>query len=193
MQFGQLKRREFITLLGGAAVAWPLGARAQQGERVRRVAVLMSTADDPEGQARVMAFREELHKFGWTEGHDVRIDYRWTAGDVDRYRTYAADLVNSAPDVILANGSPAVAALQQKTRAIPIVFAAVVDPVSQGFVASLAHPGSNVTGFTNIEFTVLGKMLELLKGVAPNVTCHSRRRDVQSGDGFLCVWLSAFA
>ena len=163
------RRRHFLTLLGGAA-AWPLAARAQQADRMRRIGVLMSTADDPEGHARVTAFREELRKFGWTEGRNVRIDYRWTAGDADRYRTYAAELVNSAPDVILANGSPAVAALRQETRDIPIVFAAVVDPVSQGFVASLAHPGSNVTGFTNIEFTVVGKMLELLKGVAPNVT-----------------------
>jgi putative tryptophan/tyrosine transport system substrate-binding protein len=165
-----LRRRQFFTLLGGAAAAWPLVARAQQpANHPRRIGILMSAADDPEGQARVTAFREGLQKLGWTEGRNVWIDYRWTGGDADRIRAYAMELVSSAPDVILANGSPVVAALRQETSAIPIVFAAVVDPVGQGFVTNLAHPESNITGFTNIEFTVLGKMLELLKGVAPNV------------------------
>jgi putative ABC transport system substrate-binding protein len=136
---------------------------------MRRIGVLMSIADDSEGQARVAAFREGLEKLGWMEGRSVRIDTRWTAGDADRMRTYVTELIQAMPDVILANGSPIVAALRQETRAIPIVFAAVIDPLGQGFVANLAHPGSNITGFTNMEFTVLGKMLELLKRMAPNV------------------------
>jgi len=163
-----VKRREFITLLGGAT-AWPLAARAQQRERMRRIGVLMSIADDREGQERVAVFQEELLKLGWTEGRNVQIDYRWTGGDADRMRTYVAELVQTMPDVILANGSPIVAALRQETRTIPVVFAAVMDPLGQGFVANLARPGSNITGFTNMEFTVLGKMLELLKEMAPNV------------------------
>jgi ABC-type uncharacterized transport system substrate-binding protein len=125
-----VKRRDFITLLGGTAAAWPLAARAQQpAYHPRRIGILMSAADDPEGQARVTAFREGLQKLGWTEGRNVWIDYRWTGGDADRIRAYAMELVSSAPDVILANGSPVVAALRQETSAIPIVFAAVVDPV----------------------------------------------------------------
>jgi len=163
-----MRRRQFITLLGVAA-AWPLTARAQQGERMRRIGVLMSIADDREGQERVAVFREELQKLGWTEDRNVRIDYRWTGGDPEHMRTYAAEIVQAIPDVILANGSPIVAALRQETRTIPVVFAAVIDPLGQGFVANLARPGSNITGFTNMEFTVLGKMLELLKEMAPNV------------------------
>jgi len=163
-----VKRRAFLTLLGGAA-AWPLAARAQQAERMRRIGVLMSTADDSDGQARVTALREGLQKLGWSEGRNLRIDTRWAAGDVDRMRTYVTEMVRSMPDVILANSSPIVAALRQETHTIPIVFAAVIEPVGQGFVANLAHPGSNITGFTNMEFSVFGKMLELLKGMAPNV------------------------
>ena len=162
-----MKRRQFITLLGGAAAAWPFAADAQQADRVRRIGVLMSTADDRDGQARVAALQEGLQKFGWTEGRNIRIDYRWAAGDADRMRVYATELVQTMPDVILANGSPIVAALRDETRTIPIVFVAVIDPLGQGFVANLAHPGSNITGFTNMEFSVLGKMLELLKGIAP--------------------------
>jgi putative ABC transport system substrate-binding protein len=163
------RRRKFITLVGGAAAAWPLAAQAQHLERMRRIGILMSTPDDLEGQARITAFREGLQKLGWTEGRNVRIDYRWAAGDADRMRAYVRELVKAMPDVILANGSPFVVALRQETHAIPIVFAAVIDPLGQGFVANLAHPGSNITGFTNMEFTVLGKMLELLKEMAPNV------------------------
>jgi len=163
-----MKRREFITLLGCAA-AWPLAAGAQQAERMRRIGVLMSTADDSDGQARVTALREGLQKLGWSEGRNLRIDTRWAAGNVDRMRTYVTEMVRSMPDVILANSSPIVAALRQETHTIPIVFAAVIEPVGQGFVANLAHPGSNITGFTNMEFSVFGKMLELLKGMAPNV------------------------
>ena len=165
-----MKRREFIALLGGAAATWPLAARAQQAERMRRLAILMLTADDADGQGRITALREGLEKLGWTEGRNLRVDTRWAAGDTDRMRTYVTELVQVNPDAILANGSPAVAALRQETRSIPIVFAAVIDPLGQGFVSNLARPGSNITGFTNMEFTVLGKMLELLKGMAPNIT-----------------------
>jgi putative ABC transport system substrate-binding protein len=136
---------------------------------VRRIGVLMSIAHDREGQERIAVFQEELQKLGWAEGRNVRIDYWWTGGDADRMRTYVTELVQAMPDVILANGSPIVAALRQETRTIPVVFAAVMDPLGQGFVANLARPGSNITGFTNMEFTVLGKMLELLKEMAPNV------------------------
>ena len=165
-----MRRREFIRLLGGTAAAWPFVARAQQTERTRRIGILMSAADDAEGQARIAALREGLHKLGWTEGRNLGIDARWAAGDAERARTFVAELVQASPDVILANSSPAVAALRQETRAIPIVFAAVIDPLGQGFVENLARPGGNITGFTNMEFSVFGKMLELLKGMAPHVT-----------------------
>jgi putative ABC transport system substrate-binding protein len=165
-----MRRREFIALLGGVAAAWPLALRAQQRDGVRRIAILMVTADDADGQARITALREGLQRLGWTEGHNLRIDTRWAAGDADRMQTYVTELVQANPDAILANGSPAVAALRQETRSIPIIFAAVVDPLGQGFVSNLARPGSNITGFTNMEFTVLGKMLELLKRMAPNMT-----------------------
>jgi putative ABC transport system substrate-binding protein len=149
MHFRQLKRREFITLLGGSAAAWPLAARAQQGERMRRIGVLMNLAsDDAEGQARLAAFHQGLQQLGWTVGRNVQIDYRWGAGDADRIRKFAAELIALAPDVILSTGSPSVAALQQATRTVPIVFATVVDPLSSGFVDTLARPGGNITGFT---------------------------------------------
>jgi putative ABC transport system substrate-binding protein len=165
-----MRRREFITLLGGAA-AWPLAARAQQSERMRRVGMLMPfTADDPEAQARMLAFAQELQHLGWTVGRNLRIDIRWGAGDADRNRRYAAELLALTPDVILANGGPELAPLQQATRSVPIVFANVVDPVGQGFVASLARPGGNATGFTPTEFGESGKWLELLKEIAPRVT-----------------------
>jgi len=166
-----MRRRDFITLLGGAA-AWPMAARAQQGERVRRVGVLLPfTADDPEAQARMLAFAQGLQTLGWTVGHNLRIDIRWGAGDADRSRRYAAELLALAPNVILANATLEVTALlQQDTRSVPIVFANVVDPVGQGFVASVARPGGNVTGFTPSEFGQSGKWLELLKEIAPWVT-----------------------
>ena len=139
--------------LGGAAATWSLTARAQQADRVRRIGVLMSlAADDPQGQARLTAFLQGLQELGWTDGRNVRIDYRWAANDADRYRTYAAELLALAPDVILANGSQSVAALLQTTRTVPIVFAIVIDPVGAGFVASLARPGGNTTGFTAFEY-----------------------------------------
>jgi len=164
-----MRRREFITIIAGAAAVGPLAVRAQP-ERMRRIAILMSTIDDAEGQARITALREGLEKLGWTEGRNIRIDTRWAAGDADQMRSFVTEVVQANPDLILANGSPVVAALRRETRAIPVVFAAVIDPLSQGFVANLARPGSNITGFTNMEFTVLGKMLELLKGIAPNTS-----------------------
>jgi putative tryptophan/tyrosine transport system substrate-binding protein len=141
-----LRRREFITLLGGAAAAGPLAARAQQAERMRRIGVLMNlAADDAEGQGRVAAFQQALQELGWTDGRNVRIDYRWAAGDTGRFRRYAEELLALAPDVVLASATPSVQALQQATRAVPIVFANVGDPVAAGIVDSLARPGGNAT------------------------------------------------
>src|SRR5262249_48878002 len=146
------KRREFTTLLGGAA-AWPLAARAQQGERVRRIGVLLNlAADDPEGQARIAAFHQGLQEWGWALGRNARIDVRWGAVDAEISRRYAAEVVGLAPDVILASASAALGALQQTTRTVPIVFVTIVDPVGAGYVASLARPGGNATGFTALEF-----------------------------------------
>src|SRR5262245_4162753 len=171
-----MKRREFITLLGGAA-AWPLAARAQQSERMRRIGVLMNLApDDPEGRARVAAFQQRLQELGWVDGRNVQIDHRWGA-DVARFRTYAAELVALAPDVIVAGGNPVVGALREATRSVPIVFALVADPVGSGYVASLSRPGGNVTGFASTEFGISGKWLELLKEVAPRVTRVAVFRD----------------
>jgi putative ABC transport system substrate-binding protein len=170
MQFHRMKRREFITLLGGAAAAWPLGAHAQQGERVRRIGVLMNqAADNPEGRARLAALTEELTKLGWTVGSNVRIEDRWGAGDPELYRRYAAELVALAPDVLLASGGPVTQALQRATRTVPIVFAIVPDPVGGGFVASLARPGGNTTGFMQFEYSFSGKWPELLKQIVPGV------------------------
>ena len=151
-----MKRRDFITGLASAA-AWPVSARAQQAERVRRVGVFIPlAADDPESQARSAAFLRGLSELGWTVGRNVRIDFRWAAGDADNIRKYAAELVALAPDVILGAGNPIVAALQQATRTLPIVFAGVADPVGAGFVQSLARPGGNATGFTPFEFSIGG-------------------------------------
>jgi putative tryptophan/tyrosine transport system substrate-binding protein len=170
-------KREFVTLLGGAA-AWPLVVRAQQGERVRRLGVLMSTAaDDAEGQARIAAFHQGLQQLGWTIGHNVRIDSRWPAGDAEHFRRYAAELVALSPDVILATGSAAAAPLLQATRTVPIVFVIVPDPVGAGFVNSLARPGGNATGFIQFEYGISGKWLELLKQIAPGVTRAAILRD----------------
>jgi putative tryptophan/tyrosine transport system substrate-binding protein len=182
-----VKRREFITLLGGAA-AWPLAAGAQQAERIRRIGVLMDfPEDDPESQARIAAFLQGLQESGWSVGRNTRIEYRLSAGDADRMRRYATELVALAPDVILASGSPAVGALQQATRTVPIVFASVADPVGAGFVASLARPGGNATGFMLLEYGVSAKWLELLKEIAPNVTRAAVIRDttLASGSGQL--------
>ena len=164
-----MKRRDFITLLGGAA-AWPLTARAQQRE-MRRIGVLTALAsDDPEGQARLAAFAQGLQQSGWTVGQNVRVDYRWSGGNADNMRKYAAELVALAPDVILAHSSQAIAPLLQATRTVPIVFTAVSDPVGAGYVDSLARPGGNATGFLVWEYSIAGKWLELLKEIAPGVT-----------------------
>ena len=158
-----IRRREFITLLGGAAAAWPVAARGQPTERMRRIGVLMNiAADDPEAQARMTAFVQQLAQLGWMAGRNVKIDSRWSAGDDDRLGKYAAELIAFAPDVILANSSQSVAALIKATRVMPIVFASVADPVGAGFVESLGRPGGNVTGFMNFEYSIAGKWLDLL-------------------------------
>ena len=173
-----MRRREFTTLFGVAALAGPHAARAQQVDRLRRVGVLMSrAAGDPEEQARFAGFLQGLQKLGWTDGRNVRIDYRWAAAEADRSRTYAAELVALAPDVILASGSTSVAALLQTTRTVPIVFVNVIDPVGAGYVARLARPGGNATGFTAFEYSLSGKWLELLKEIAPNLTRIAILRD----------------
>jgi putative tryptophan/tyrosine transport system substrate-binding protein len=184
-----MKRREFITLLGGAA-AWPLAAHAQQPARMRRIGVLLSfAADDPEVAPRIRALQQGLQQFGWTDGSNVRIHYRMTAGDAARSRTYAAELLALAPDVILASGSSTVGPLLQASRSVPIVFVALVDPVGAGFVASMARPGRNVTGFTTIEYSMSGKWLELLKQIAPRVTRVAVMRDpsLTSGTAMLAA------
>jgi putative tryptophan/tyrosine transport system substrate-binding protein len=166
-----MKRREFITLLGGAVAGWPLAARAQQGERMRRIGVLMNRAADiPEGQDRLAAFHQGLQELGWRIGHNVRIDTRWSADNADQSAKYAAELVALAPDIVLASGTLAVTALQHISRTLPIVFASVADPVGAGIVDSLAHPGGNATGFMNYEYNLAAKYLELLKEIAPRVT-----------------------
>jgi putative ABC transport system substrate-binding protein len=179
------RRREFIALLGGAA-AWPLAARAQQPEQMRRIGVLTNlVADDPEAQARVGAFLQGLQELGWAVGRNMRIEYRWGAGDADRTRGYAAELVALAPDVILTSGASALAPLLQATRSVPVVFAQVPDPVGAGFVNSLARPGGNTTGFITYEYGLSGKWLELLTQIAPSVTRAAVIRDpaVSAGTG----------
>ena len=164
-------RRQLITLLGGAAAAWPLAARAQPSDRMRHIGVLMNTAaDDPEGKVRNAAFERGLQELGWTDGRNVRIDYRWGAGDADHIRRYAVELVSLSPDVILTVGSATAGPLLQATRTLPIVFVQAPDPVGAGFVDSLARPGGNATGFTLFEYGISGKWLELLKEIAPGVT-----------------------
>ena len=178
-----MRRRQFIALLGGA-VAWPLAARAQQGERVRRISVLMSVAaDDREGQARLAAFLRGLQELGWIDGRNVRVDTRWGAGDGERVRKYSAELVALTPDVILASGGSVVAPLLQATRTVPIVFTQTPDPVGAGFVESLARPGGNATGFSIWDYSMAGKWLELLKLTAPGVTRVAVIRDPATPQG----------
>jgi len=168
-----VRRREFITLVGGAAAALPLTARAQQGDRVRRLAAMMGgrNADtDPEGRTWFSAFRQGLQDLGWVEGRNFRADYRWPAGDLDRMRVIAKEFIDLQPDVLVAGNTPAVVSLLQETRKIPIVFTLLSDPVGTGVVASLARPGGNATGFTAFEYSLAGKWLEILKDIAPAVT-----------------------
>src|SRR5215467_4858400 len=178
-----MTRREFITLLGGAAV-WPIAARAQQPERRRRIGVLMNRpADNPEGQTRFAAFLQGLQEAGWAVGRNVRIDIRWGTDDVDRQRTYTAELVALVPDIVLASGTLSLAAMQQASRSVSIVFAGVGDPVGGGFVDSLAQPGGNITGFMTSEYSLSGKGLELLKEVAPGVKRAAVLRNAASPAG----------
>jgi putative ABC transport system substrate-binding protein len=189
-----IARREFMALLGAAAAGWPLATRAQQGERMRRIGVLTNLSEnDSEGQRRLAAFLQGLQESGWAVGRNVRIDFRWAAGDIDRNRRNAAELVALAPDVILASGSFGVGQLQQVTRTVPIVFVNVIDPVGGGFVESLARPGGNATGFANFEYGISGKWLELLKQIAPRVTRVAVLRDPSraSGSGQLGALQSA--
>jgi putative ABC transport system substrate-binding protein len=179
-----MKRREFITGLGGAAASLPFAARAQQPNRMRRIGVLQAVAaNDPEGPIRMAGFLQVLQQLGWTEGRNLRIDIRWASADADLYRKYAAELVALTPDVILATASPTVAALQAATRTVPIVFAHAVDPVGAGFVDSLARPGGNATGFTLFEYSMSAKWLELLKEIAPRVTRVAVLRDPAAAAG----------
>ncbi|MGB8398778.1 ABC transporter substrate-binding protein [Bradyrhizobium sp.] len=181
-----MKRREFIKAIAGLAAAWPFAARAQQGERKRRVGVLMGlAADDAEGQDRIAAFEQGLQQLGWTNGGNLQIDYRRGAGDRDPTQRYADELVALAPDVILASGGSVVGALLRATRTVPIVFTQTPDPVAAGFVTSLARPGGNATGFTTSEYGISGKWLELLKEIAPGVTRAAVLRDptIPSGIG----------
>jgi putative tryptophan/tyrosine transport system substrate-binding protein len=164
----RLRRRDFITLVGGA-VAWPRVVRAQQSERVRRVGVLFGGADDAEGKARAASLRQGLSELGWIEGRNIRIDYQWGSGDAERAKILAAELVSQKPDVIIATTTLSLAAVRNETSAIPIVFVNVGDPIAQGFVSSLAHPGGNITGFTSFEFAISVKWLELIKEIAPNL------------------------
>jgi putative tryptophan/tyrosine transport system substrate-binding protein len=165
-----MKRREFLALLGGTAAAWPLPGRAQQGERMRRLAVFLNLpADDPEAQRSLAALRQGLAALGWIEGRNIHIDFRWATDDPNTIRSSAAELVRLAPDVILASATDGLAAFQQETQAIPIVFVSVSDPVGQGFVTSLARPGGNITGFTAFEFSMGGKWIETLKEIAPSI------------------------
>ena len=165
-----MRRRDFIQLLGGAAAAWPLAAHAQQPDEVRRIGVLVNTtADDPESQTSVAAFRQAMQQLGWSEGRNLRIDYRGAAGNAERMQAFAKELIALQPHVILTRSTPVTAAFLTQTRTIPIVFTVVSDPVGEHFVESLAHPGRNATGFTNVEFSLTGKWLELLKEIAPGV------------------------
>ena len=178
-----MKRREFITLLGGAAVSWPIAARAQRAERVRRLGVLMNLqANDSVAKARIGALRQSLQQLGWSEGRNLQIEYRWTASE-DALRRYAEELVGLAPDIILGTGSPTVVALQRATRTVPIVFVLVADPVGAGFVETLARPGGNATGFTPFEYGIGGKWLELIREIMPSLKRVAVLREADNPGG----------
>src|SRR5262249_38303725 len=181
-QGADMRRREFITLIGGAA-SWPLAALAQQGDRMRRIGVLSAVADDPADQTHYAAFLQRLQQLGWTDGRNVRIDHRWGAGNADSMRKYAAELVALEPDVIVASGTPTMAPLLHATRTVSIVFVQVTDPVGAGFVDSLARPGGNATGFLLFEYGISGKWLELLKEIAPRVNRAGVIRDPELTSG----------
>src|SRR5262245_46174619 len=179
-----MRRREFITLLGGAAAAWPHGVRAQQGQRVRRIGMLLGPApSDPEAQTRVIAFVQGLAQLGWTVGDNVRIDTRWGEGNADQIRKHAADMAALAPDVILASTTTSITTLMQVTRTLPIVFVQAIDPVGGDVVDSLARPGRNATGFTSFEYSIGAKWLELLRQIAPSVKRVAILRDAASPSG----------
>jgi putative ABC transport system substrate-binding protein len=183
-----MTRRELIALLGSTAAAWPLRVLAQEPDRMRHIGVFINlAADDPEAKLFVEGFLQGLQQLGWTDGRNLRLDYRWGAGDADRYRRYAAELVTLAPDVILATTTTMIQAIQQASRTVPIVFVNLIDPVGSGVVASLAQPGGNATGFTSIEYGMSAKWLELLKEIAPGVTRAAVLRDpsVAAGGGQL--------
>ena len=188
MQFDQIKRREFITLIGGAAAAWPLAARAQQFDRMRRIGVLTSlAAGDPVALREITALQQGLQDLGWTDGRNLQIEYRWAAGDIDRMRTFAKELIGLRSEVIVARATPATVALARETRTIPTVFAQVSDPVGDGLVSSLARPSGNVTGFTNVESSMSAKWLQLLKEIVPSVaraTCIFNPSTAPSGGSF---------
>jgi ABC-type uncharacterized transport system substrate-binding protein len=165
-----MRRREFISLIGGAAIAYPLAARAQQPARIRRVGMLMNLSEsDVEAQRLITAFREGLTQLGWVGGRNLRMDYRWAGGDIGRIRAFAKELVELSPDIIVAYATPSVVALQQQTHSVPIVFLSVTDPVGQGLVASLAHPGGNITGFSVFEFSLGTKWMDALKQIVPGL------------------------
>jgi putative tryptophan/tyrosine transport system substrate-binding protein len=165
-----MKRREFISLMGAAAAAWPFTAHTQEPGRMRRVGVLFAFFDfDPESQARITAFQQELEKLGWREGQNIQIEYRWASGDAERFRAFAAELVAARPDVLVAHASPSAEALERATGTIPIIFAAVSDPVASGLVVSLSEPGGNCTGFTNFDISMGAKWVEFLKELSPRL------------------------
>ena len=180
----RVRRREFLSLLGGAVAAWPLAAGAQPRERLRRIGVLINfAAEDPAAQSRLTAFLQELAQLGWTEGRNVHIDVRWAAGDAERTRKHAAELVVLAPDVILTAGSPTTRPVLQATRSVPVVFVQVADPVGGGFIENLAHPGGNATGFANFEYGMAGKWLELLKEIVPGIKRAAVLRNLVTAAG----------
>ena len=177
-----MKRREFITLLGGAVATWPLAARGQQGERVRHIAIIMGV-DNADNRASYAAFLQALQQLGWIDGQNVRIETRWAGGSASDLRKYATEIVALAPDIILTNGASAMVPLLQATQTVPIVFTSVADPVGAGFVDTMAHPGGNTTGFIQFEYSLSGKWVELLKQVAPDITRAAVLRDPASAAG----------